>query len=402
MQTFNPINQDRARSVLRRAVESGRVAHAYLFHGPDGVGKRAAALEFAQALLCEGDAGAPCGRCIPCQKVVRGVHPDVHVLIPQPKDADTEEVSRRLTRLFEDPYATVDFARRPALDDPDRVSNKQAGYHIDRVHEQLHRAFSFKPVEGSWKIGIVTDADLFGGRSANAFLKLLEEPSPRTVFIMTTSRLDHILPTILSRCQRVGFPPLAPAEIAARLAKTTELPPEEAQIIARMSDGSFALAAELAGNSGLMLMREAVVELFRVIWAYDGRGTPADRELLIDLISQHAALGRERVKNLLRLMLGWLGDIVVFRATGDTRSLVNIDQSEQVMNFSDHVPHADVPAMIARVEEAVGLAQRNVNLNLLLTRLYRELRRAMRGEISDHLYVPLVEWTAADTASAGV
>ena len=143
--------------------------------------KRAAALEFAQALLCEKSLGDACGRCVPCQKVARGVHPDVHVLIPQPKDADPEEVSRRLALLFEDPFATIDFSRRPALDDPDRVSNKQAGYHIDRVHDQLHRAFSFKPVEGAWKIGIVTDADLFGGRSANAFLKLLEEPSPRTV-----------------------------------------------------------------------------------------------------------------------------------------------------------------------------------------------------------------------------
>jgi DNA polymerase-3 subunit delta' len=324
----------------------------------------------------------------------------VHVLIPQPRDADPEEVSRRLALLFEDPYATVDFSRRPALDDPDRVSNKQAGYHIDRVHDQLHRAFSFKPVEGAWKIGIVTDADLFGGRSANAFLKLLEEPSPRTVFIMTTSRMDHILPTILSRCQRVDFPPLPAVEIAARLVEAMELSSDDAEIVARMSDGSYARAAELAGNSAIMMMRQAVVELFRAIWAYDGRDRPEDHDLLIDLISQHAALGRERIKNLLRLMLGWLGDIVVYRATGDVTSLVNIDQAEEVQNFSDHVPRADVPAMVARVEEAVALAQRNVNLNLLLTRLYHQLRRAMRGEASDRLYEPLVEWTADDLAAA--
>jgi DNA polymerase-3 subunit delta' len=402
MQNFWPINQERARGVLRGAVAADRVAHAYLFHGPDGVGKRAVALEFAQALLCESGSGEACGRCIHCQKVVRGVHPDLHVLIPQPKDASPEEVGRRLALLFEDPYATVDYARRPVLDDPDKASGKQAGYHIERVHDQLHRAFSFKPVEGSWKIGIVTDADLFGGRSANAFLKLLEEPSARTVFVMTTSRVDHILPTILSRCQRLAFATLPPSEIAGRLVGTTDLTPADAEIVARMSDGSFSRAAELAGNPSLMLMRRSVIEVFRAIWAYDGKGRPADRDLLIDLISQHAALGRERVKNILRLMLSWLGDIVVYRATGDSASLVNVDQAEEIRNFSDGIPAADVEAMVALVEEAFDLAARNVNLNLLLTRLYNEIRRAMRGDATEGLYVPLVDWLSGVVAPVKV
>ena len=398
MLTIRPINQDRARDVLRRAVAAGRVAHAYLFHGPDGVGKRAVALEFAQALLCESASGNACGQCIACQKVARGVHPDLHVLMPQPKDAASDEVVRRLSMLFEDPYATVDFARRPVLDDPNRSSNKQAGYHIERVHEQLHRTFSFKPVEGAWKIGIVTDAHLFGGRSANAFLKLLEEPSPRTVFVMTTSRVDHILPTILSRCQRVAFAPLPPEEISARLQEVADLAPKDANIVARMADGSFSRATELAANESLLLMRQAVVELFRAIWAYDRRGQPSDHDLLIDLIAQHAALGRERVKNLFRLILSWLGDITVYRASGETSLLVNIDQAEEVTKFADAVPDADVGAMVGLVEEAFELATRNVNLNLLLTRLYNEMRRAMRGEVTDRLYVPLVEWLPEDTA----
>ncbi len=169
-----------------------------------------------------------------------------------------------------------------------------------------------------------------------------------------------------------------------------------------MSDGSFSRAAELAGNPSLMLMRRSVVEVFRAIWAYDGRGRPADRDLLIDLISQHAALGRERVKNLLRLMLSWLGDIVSYRATGDSTSLVNLDQAEEIKNFSDGIPAADVGSMVALVEEAVDLAARNVNLSLLLTRLYNEIRRAMCGEHTEGLYVPLVDWHSVDAAAVKV
>ncbi len=392
MSTFEPINQERARDVLARAIAGHRVAHAYLFQGADGVGKRAVALEFAQELLCEEGSGTPCGTCLPCQKVSRGVHPDVHVLMPQPKEVAPEDVARRRGLLFEDPYATVDFARRPFLDDPERVSNKQAGYHIERIHADLHRAFSFKPVEGSYKIGIVTDAHLFGGRSANAFLKLLEEPSPRTVFVLTTSRADHILPTILSRCQRLVFSPLASADIAGRLVAVTDLGRDDAEIIARMADGSYSRALELAENTTLMTARQAVVEVFRALWSVDGRGSTADHDLVIDLVGQHAALGRERVKNLLRLMLGWLGDIVTYRASGRTEDLINVDQAQEIRNFSDNLPRADLAAMIDLVEEAHRLVQRNVNLTLLFSRLYGELRRAIRGEPVEGVYVPLVEW----------
>jgi DNA polymerase-3 subunit delta' len=398
MSTFIPINQNRAREALRSAIASERVAHAYLFHGPDGVGKCAVALEFAKALLCEKASGVACGSCIPCQKVSRGVHPDLHVLIPQPKDADPADVAARLSRLFQNPYATVDFARRPVLDDPERVSSKQAGYLIDRVHSELHRAFSFKPVEGAYKIGILTDAHLLGGQSANAFLKLLEEPSPRTVFVLTTSRIDHILPTILSRCQRVVFAPLPPAEIASRLADETDLKSEDAEVIAQMSDGSLSRALDLAVDTGLMAMRASVVRLFRVIWAVDGSRKPDDLDVFIDMVAQHAGLGRERLKNLLRLMLGWLGDIVTYRATGQVDLLVNVDQAEQVQKFADNLSEANVPGMIRLVEEAFELTQRNVHLTLLVSRLYNELRRAMRGEEVDRLYVPLVEWTQTEAS----
>jgi DNA polymerase-3 subunit delta' len=266
------------------------------------------------------------------------------------------------------------------------------------VHSELHRAFSFKPVEGAYKIGILTDAHLLGGQSANAFLKLLEEPSPRTVFVLTTSRIDHILPTILSRCQRVVFAPLPPAEIASRLADETDLKSEDAEVIAQMSDGSLSRALDLAVDTGLMAMRASVVRLFRVIWAVDGSRKPDDLDVFIDMVAQHAGLGRERLKNLLRLMLGWLGDIVTYRATGQVDLLVNVDQAEQVQKFADNLSEANVPGMIRLVEEAFELTQRNVHLTLLVSRLYNELRRAMRGEEVDRLYVPLVEWTQTEAS----
>ena len=193
----NLIEQPRVVETLQRAVASRRVAHAYLFYGPDGVGKRAAALAFAQTLQCEQGGDDACGACRACDKVSRLIHPDVHVLLPHPSDADPADIAERLRRLAEHPYAAVDFVRRPSLKDATAASNKQAFYAVGRINAELRQSMSFRPMEGRYKVVIMTDADLMRIEAANAFLKLLEEPGPQTVFILTTSRPDRLLPTIL-------------------------------------------------------------------------------------------------------------------------------------------------------------------------------------------------------------
>lgn len=383
------INQERVCDALQRAVQQERVAHAYLFHGPDGVGKRAVALEFAKALECEQQTGTACGECPPCRKVSRMVHPDVHLYLAQPSDVepgendeDAEEVARRLQRLAEDPYATVDFVRRPALDDPSASSNKQAFYSIQRVNEELRRRMSYKPVEGRYKVCILTDAHLMRTEAANAFLKLLEEPAPRTVFVLSTNRPEQLLPTIVSRCQRLRFEPLAPEAIEQALRKRTEVEDERAAMLARMADGSFSRALELIENQALLDSRELALDFFRQAYLHD-----IDR--LADLTQQIKGLGRERVKQLLRLMLRWVRDLMLYRTMGEDAPLVNVDQAEAVAKFCRNVPDADLEAMAEVVEEAVGLVERNVNMRLLLVVLARRLHQAMRGEPVGPLYESL-------------
>ena len=384
------INQDRVIEALRSALRTDRVAHAYLFQGPDGVGKRAVALELAKSLLCQSGRDEACGECPACRKTSQGIHADLHYLMPQPKEVPVDEVSKRLEIAFGDPYATADFARRPSLEDPEKTSNRQAGYHIDRVYAELYRPMSFKPVEGRYKVAIITDVDLFNVQSANAFLKLLEEPTGRTVFILTTARTDRVLATVLSRCQRIRFS-LLPAElIAARLVETGVAAEAQARVISRMADGSYSRAIELASNTDLMGQRQAVIELFRVIWKARGND-PSQLDSLADVAAQTSSFGRERAKNLFRLILGWLRDVLIYRNTESSDALVNIDEAEAIADFALKVPEADVEAMIALVEEAMGLAQRNVHLSILMLSLFHELRRSIRGEATFGLYQPLVE-----------
>jgi DNA polymerase-3 subunit delta' len=312
------------------------------------------------------------------------VHPDVHVLFPYPKGTDEDDVAARIQRLGDEPYAPVDYVRRPSLDDPEATSNKQVMYHIERVHDDLLRPMSFRPVEGRAKVALVTDVELMRPEGANAFLKLLEEPPPQTVFVLTTSRPEQLLPTIVSRCQRLRFDPLAPEAIEAALVERRDTDPRRAAMLARMADGSYTRALELASSEELLKRRAEVLAFLRT--AYRGDAAETAR-----LASDRAREGRERVKGLLTLMLAWLRDLLLMRTTGTDAHLVNVDQAQAARDFVANLPHADLEGMVALVEDALHLATRNVRLGLVLTVLAQAMRRAMRGQQGARLVRPLPE-----------
>lgn len=377
------LDQDRVVQALRGAIERDRVAHAYLFYGPDGVGKRAVAIEFARALQCERGEPDACGECNACSKVRRLIHPDVQVFFPQPSDAEMEEIVERIQRLAKNPYAAVDFIRRPSLTDATKQSNKQAFYSVDFVREVLQKISSYRPVEGRYKVVIITDADLFRQDSANAFLKLLEEPPPRTVFILTTNRPDRLLPTILSRCQKHRFDAISPEMIERVLVEKEEVEPETAAMLARMADGSYSRALDLMENVELTANRALVVDFLRQSYAAS-KNLPA-------LIDSLAGMGRDRVKGVLLLMQSWVRDLVLYDAAGDEARLVNVDQAESIRKFCTNLPHADLQAMVSLIEDATRLVERNVHLFLVFKGLSQELHVAMHGPHSGRLFVPLAE-----------
>ena len=383
------IGQERVVSMLRRTLARERVPHAYLFHGPKGTGTVAAALELARALQCTEQTEEACGTCAACQKTRRMVHPDVHVFFPYPKGTSDDDVARRIQRLGTSPYAPVDYVRRPSLDNPEKTSNKQVMYHIDRMKDEVVRPMTFHPGEGAYKVALLTDADYMNDAAANAFLKVLEEPPAQTVFILTSSRVDQMLPTIVSRCQKVRFDPLAPGVVAEALQEREDIPPEDASMLARMADGSYSRALQLTQSTHLRESRSLVLNFLRA--AYTGKVAPLNERL--DALSN---LGRERVKGLLRLMIRWIRDLMLYRTLGDAAPLVNLDQAEAVANFCNRLPDADLEAMVTRVEEALHLVGRNVRTRLVLMTLALQLRVAMHGAESTPVYQPLPEQALTD------
>lgn len=378
------IGQDRVAGMLSRAIQADRVAHAYLFHGPDGVGKRAMALEFARALECERGLPEACGTCGPCGKVARLIHPDVHLLFPYPTDTSAGDVAERTRLLAANPYEELDYVRRPSLADAEKASNKQVIYPIKRIHEEVRHVLGFRSHEGRYKVTVMIDCDALNPQAANALLKILEEPTDRTVFVLTTSRVDRLIPTIVSRCQRVRFDMLTADEIRTALVSRMGMPEHEAELRARMADGSYSRALRLAGNPELTLHRNKLIDLLRHVY------TGAD-EKTIELVEEFAGLGREQLKGVLLLLLQWVRDVLLQRDLGDDASVANVDQRAALTRFVANLPTANLESMTAVIESAQWLLERNVNLMLLLLNLADALAHCMKGEALQSLSVSLIE-----------
>lgn len=208
---------DNVAQQFRTALARGRLASTFLFVGPPGVGKRAFALKLAEALLCDTrpeSALDPCGQCAACRQVQAGTHPDVHV-VSRPKDARNLPLE-----LF-------------------------IGDDEHRMRAGLCYELSLKPYSGKRRIGIIDDADLLAlgsKESANALLKTLEEPPPRSVLILIGTSQQRQLPTIRSRCQVIRFDPLPDQDVAELL-------------LAEGSCSDAALAQQAAGLAGGSLQR---------------------------------------------------------------------------------------------------------------------------------------------------
>lgn len=199
--------QDAARQQLFAAHHQGRLGHAYLFVGPDGVGKKLFAVEFAKALLCEAPPAelTACDQCPACAQVRAATHPD---------------------------FATF---RKP----DDRLELP-----ID-VAREVCAILALKPVRGGRKVSIVEDADDFNEESANCLLKTLEEPPPGAVLILLATSADGQLPTIRSRCQVVRFHPLSSADLKLVLIDHGVSDPTVLDRLVRLSKGSASRAVAL-------------------------------------------------------------------------------------------------------------------------------------------------------------
>lgn len=313
------LGQDRVLSRLRYSLKANSVAHAYLLTGPRHVGKRTLALEFAQALNCQGSE-QPCGECRSCQRIWESKHPDV-ILI--------------------------------SLD-----SKAEIG--IDDIRE-LQRLASLPPYEGKWKVFIIDDADYLSTEAANSLLKILEEPPPKVVWLLLTVEEGRLLPTIISRCQRLELKPISPREVREILLKNHKVENMKAELLARLCHGCLGWALTALADQDVLQQREQrVIQLSSLLTA----NLEAKLAYASELANQFSQ-SRKSVMEILRLWLDWWHDLLLIKV-GCREALTNIDYEPILENQARALSLGEIKEFLSRLCSVQEHLTKNINPRLAL------------------------------------
>jgi DNA polymerase-3 subunit delta' len=343
--------QDQAVRLLAAAVASDRMPHAYLFHGPDGVGKETTALEFARAIYCEQDGLEPCGACAACGQIARLGHPDVHLIFPTPKGFKPAARAQTLADYVEHGYRSDDYGRKTAV------------IPVDTILTDVVTAAGQRPYVGPWKVFIIADADRMTTEAANTLLKTLEEPPEGTVIILTSSRPTALPDTVVSRCQKVPFVRLSRGTIESILVSDERLgfSPDEAKRAAAIAMGSAgdAVRAEKSGLAG---------ELNHVAGLVSGKGMRGVRPLLSEAQRLAFRLGRQEQERLLELMALWYRDVLLEKATGgDGAELLYAAHADAVRHEAAAYDYEALEHLITGLDEARRAIERYSNPSIVFT-----------------------------------
>lgn len=329
-QDWGITGHEHAINTLRRALASERVRHAYLFTGPEHIGKALLARRFAQTLLCTGGPDPrsapqnPCNTCLSCRKVMHNNHPDVHY-IARPPDKQ---------------FILIDQVRA------------------------LQSDSSRKTLEGRRNIFIIQGMHEMNVQAANCLLKTLEEPEPDVVLLLTAPDAGQLLPTILSRVQQVPMHLLTTTQIKIALERLWQVEAEEAALIAALAAGRMGWAVQAIEDEDMLATRKAQLETLAKL-------PTLNRTSRFD-IAQRLSADSDKLRGILELWLLWWRDMVL-AANNSLDLVVNVDMSNLLQKQAAKVGPAESQRMIRAILGTMEALDQNVNARTALEVLMLDL-----------------------------
>jgi DNA polymerase III subunit delta' len=311
------IGQQKQLTILRSALANERLHHAYLFLGPDGIGKRTVAIAVAKAIHCLESNSDFCGHCVNCSRIAEGNHPDVRVIETQP---GKKEIS------------------------------------IQQVRE-LERELNYRSFTGKRKIAIIDPATLLNLSSQNALLKTLEEPPKDSLIILIAANVGGLLPTLRSRCLRLSFAPLTRQEVASYLQSQHDIPRADADFIAALSLGSIGAA--------LALDHDEMVERRRIWLGMLSALKPGDYQAAM-AAAEALAGERDETLKFLKWAESWYRDLLVQGVANDATELVNLDMHSEIAQQASDGDVEKNLRIIAQAGRAAAAVQRNLNRRMVM------------------------------------
>ncbi|HUW19482.1 MAG TPA: DNA polymerase III subunit delta' C-terminal domain-containing protein [Sedimentisphaerales bacterium] len=353
--------QDRGISILQRAFAADKCAHAYIFAGPEGVGKFRTAREWAKMLLCKGRViedgfTDSCGSCESCRLFEAGSHPDFH------------HVYKELLEFTKDGKGKTTPVELP----------------IDVIREFLIDKASNRPILSRRRVFVVSEAEKSNDSSQNALLKVLEEPAEYCCIILLCTRLEELLATTKSRCQIVRFGPVAEERIVERLTEMG-VAGVQARYFARLAQGSLGQACqwawlELAGADVYATKRKLLVSLSSceyaealnlAEWVLGESKRIAGKWVELDKATSKADINRRTQKTLVQIIISALHDAMSLRL-GQTGEIANFEQTEQIERLTGRFGAEQSAEEIAHCYRALRQIESNVNERLVFEQLLLE------------------------------
>lgn len=323
---FNLIGHEWAVDLLQRNYAQNRLSHAYLFTGPQGVGKRTLVGEFARLLLCSAE-DKPCGQCRHCQLVAKGFHPDLLTIAPilSGKRVRAEKIK------------------------------------IEPVRQLIYD-LTLKPVEAKRRIARLLSFDAANAETMNALLKTLEEPPENVVLLLTAESPEALLPTIVSRCEVIQLRSLPLVTVQEALITRWLVSAEQAKLLAHLSGGRLGWAVRMAQEAELLEERGQKLNDVQMLIA----APRVARFQYAEKLAREASL--DRVQSTLEVWQSFWRDVLLAGAHADA-PLMNLDYASHIQQLAEKVPLEAVRATLAATRRTSELLERNVNARLALENL---------------------------------
>ncbi|MDE3018435.1 MAG: DNA polymerase III subunit delta' [Nitrospirota bacterium] len=327
------IGHDRPKAILMASILHDRVAHAYLFHGEEGIGKKLAAILFAQTVNCDTPYGSQgpdaCGTCRSCTQIDARTHPDFLVIEPD--------------REMANPQIKIEQVR------------------------QLEEQIVYRPLVSPWKIYLLDDADRLTQGAANALLKTLEEPAAHSLFLLVSSRPSALPTTVRSRCQSIRFVPPAKTQVEAALITQRDLPPDDAHFLSMLAQGRIGLA-----------LRTDLAEARKQQDEFSSLTNPATLRSISTILTVAESLHKsDRVLEALEWLTRWGRDLLLVRMGADPEHLLNRDRLPDLQRAASTVQPQLLVQVLEEIQTVERHAGRNLNLQLALEQILLHLRDAV-------------------------
>lgn len=361
--------QPNAWKLIARAFEAGRLSGTYLFHGREGAGGWALAVNTAALLNCEKPVRdeslglLPCGKCRECRNILGINHESLHIAVPLPPHKNADE-AMELTA------AQLEEKRTEPFSLPSGSKNRLIP--IEHARE-IKRRLASRGTRGLVRVVLFYQMENMRHASADALLKMIEEPPDDTVIIMTTYRPEFLLPTILSRSRMVRLAPVRPEVIRDHLLMHYGLTEEQATLLARLADGSLGQAIRMAAShEDDSSPRQDAMDVFETLFVGDGVETIEVLGARLDSKDRGQALG------LLQNWQSLLRDCVDYASFADPDRLTNIDFIDRLAPLARYL-HGSQPAagMAAQIKMTLADMRRNVHIPGAMAALALRLRRCI-------------------------